>query len=222
MKKKIVSILLSILFVLSFGACGESEERKQIEELKALISAQSQTIAELNGTLSSLQTSIQTQGESIEELQATVNAQAEEIKLLRFHSDILAGLYTGDFYEIDEAYEKGVIDLEILKNISYHTMGGLFYGEQLTPPEERVQVEFTPLEEKPTLNPVVKVFIEEVYRKKTGYLSFKVVGSLGQYGDCYAVKMNAPDSGLGGPYLSTAGIIRFDYPWLKVFVLKKI
>ena len=105
MKKKLGCILLTMLFVLPFSACGESEESKQIEELKALLTAQSQTLAELGGALSSLQTDMQTQNATLKELQAIVTAQAEEIEYLQYKIKMTAGLMVPQRLDLKTAYK---------------------------------------------------------------------------------------------------------------------
>ena len=233
MKKKLASILLSILFVLSFGACGESEERKQIEELKALISAQSQTIAELNGTLSSLQTSIQTQGESIEELQATVNAQAEEIEYLQYKIKIEAGALIPRVYDLKTAYENLVIDLEAVKHISYY-MAGKVYEVNLSKPENHelwTEIAFTPTQALEPINPIIKRLIQDfIYNEGDWASSGKAVKDIefayyGTYGGGYAFQLYN-DSSYTAPdviyYYSVGGIGIADSSfYTQIFFLEK-
>ena len=192
MKKKIGCILLSVVFALSLAGCKENEEAKQIEELKALIAEQSQTLAQLNGSLSDLQSAFQTQTNTLEELQATANAQAEEIEYLQYKTKILSEEITVKTYDLKTAYENYQIDLETVKHISYYMTGKVYKvsASELENHNLWTEIEFVPTQVLEPINPIIKRLIQDVLYKDGGWEDPRDIGFAyyGNYNGRYAFR----------------------------------
>ena len=173
MKKKISCVLLSVVFALSLAGCKENEEAKQIEELKSLIAAQSQTILALSNELAELQT-------SFSELE-------QEVEILKEKN--------GSFYTLEQAYCAGFITQADLLSIAYYQnenfeidVNKTLMGENYIPTEKTALSETLQqtICEKFYEHFVVPMFNEYDY---VSFDSIEIDMYYGRYGDCFVVRM---------------------------------
>ena len=248
MVKKVFSILVAMVVLFALCACNDNSDLlKKIDELESTVQSQSDKISELEGKnkqqldkLSELEGKNSEQADKITELEKQIAELEEQSKHYadnigevveeNIESVIQAFVHSGEFADLETAYENGWLTRDDIMHIGYFSPSHKVVEGTLNGNSTWQEVDFVPTKQIAELGDTAKNAIKEAYNNwlikhgetREGYVD--LCRYYGVYNNCVVVTM-IYNTGFDYPawveYIEVGGIIlSYSGPSYKVWKLK--
>ena len=217
MAKKVFSILVAMVVLFAIFACNDNSDLlKKIDELESTVQSQSDKISELEGKNKEQTDKLSELEEQLakkEEQNRQLTDKIEELVEQNIESVIQNSVHSGEFTDLEIAYENGWLTRDDIMHIAYYCWHGKVIEGTLNDKSTWHEVDFVPTKQITELSDTTINAIKEAYKNyyeisSEGYVDLR--GYYGTYNNCVVITIEY-NTGFDNPsvmlYIEIDGII---------------